>query len=116
MMTAAVLLSYARCTQSCTHTANKRHKHRRTNNRTHINAKTQKQYNHKRTISAVITPPAAPAMKRILLARHGECDMNLHLHTTIGGQSNASPLTSLGVQQAEDLGRHLAAIQVLRVG
>lgn len=50
-------------------------------------------------------------MKRILLARHGECDMNLHLSTTIGGQSNTSPLTPLGVRQAEDLGTYLAGLQ-----
>lgn len=50
-------------------------------------------------------------MKRILLARHGECDMNLHLSTTIGGQSNSSPLTPLGLRQAEDLGAYLANLQ-----
>lgn len=51
-------------------------------------------------------------MKRILLARHGECDMNLHLKHRIGGQSNASPLTQLGRDQAEDLAAHLQRLQV----
>ena len=37
--------------------------------------------------------------KRILLVRHGECVMNLDLATRIGGQSNESPLTLLGIKQ-----------------
>ncbi len=55
-------------------------------------------------------------MKRILLARHGECEMNLHLKHRIGGQSNASPLTQLGRDQADDLARHLQRLQVGAVG
>lgn len=39
-------------------------------------------------------------MKRICFIRHAQCDMNLTLATHVGGQSNGSPLTPLGKQQA----------------
>ncbi|MEW5304887.1 MAG: hypothetical protein WDW36_007464 [Sanguina aurantia] len=38
--------------------------------------------------------------KRILLIRHGECE--------VGGRANESPLTALGIQQATALGRHFS--------
>jgi broad specificity phosphatase PhoE len=43
-------------------------------------------------------------MQRILLIRHGECDMNLHLAEKVGGRSNSSPLTLLGRKQSAALG------------
>lgn len=46
-------------------------------------------------------------MLKIVLVRHGECEMNLELSTKIGGRSNSSPLTPLGVRQSRALGRHL---------
>jgi len=46
-------------------------------------------------------------MRRILLVRHGQSAMNLKQAAIVGGQSNASPLTPLGVQQAAALGQHL---------
>jgi len=48
-------------------------------------------------------------MKRVLLVRHGQCEMNLTLDGHIGGQQNHSPLTPLGTQQAAALGASLAA-------
>ncbi len=50
-------------------------------------------------------------MKRVLLVRHGECEMNLRVKTHIGGQSNSSPLTPLGRAQAAALGAYLASMQ-----
>lgn len=38
-------------------------------------------------------------MLRILLVRHGECHMNLEVDKFIGGRTNHSPLTPLGVAQ-----------------
>lgn len=38
-------------------------------------------------------------MKRLLLVRHGQSEMNTRQAHTIGGRSNASPLTSQGEQQ-----------------
>lgn len=46
-------------------------------------------------------------MLRILLIRHGECEMNLALADKVGGRSNASPLTPLGERQSTHLGAHL---------
>ncbi|KAG7673313.1 hypothetical protein Ndes2526B_g03250 [Nannochloris sp. 'desiccata'] len=46
-------------------------------------------------------------MLRILLVRHGECQMNLELTDKIGGRSNSSPLTPLGEHQAKTFGIHL---------
>lgn len=59
------------------------------------------------------TPPTIPggpaaSLRRILLVRHAECEMNLRLDTRIGGRSNGSPLTPLGVAQARALGARLA--------
>jgi broad specificity phosphatase PhoE len=49
-------------------------------------------------------------MRRIVFARHGQCEMNLRQGAIVGGQSNASPLTPLGEAQAAALGRHLPRI------
>ncbi|KAF6255623.1 histidine phosphatase superfamily [Scenedesmus sp. NREL 46B-D3] len=49
-------------------------------------------------------------MKRLLLVRHAECEMNLQTKGFVGGQSNLSPLTARGKQQAVALGRHLARL------
>ncbi|KAI8474396.1 MAG: histidine phosphatase superfamily [Monoraphidium minutum] len=46
-------------------------------------------------------------MKRILFVRHGQSEINLRMAAVVGGQSNSSPLTPLGEQQAACLGRHL---------
>jgi broad specificity phosphatase PhoE len=46
-------------------------------------------------------------MRRVLLVRHGQSEMNLKQAAIVGGQSNSSPLTPLGSQQAAALGRHL---------
>ena len=48
-------------------------------------------------------------MKRILLVRHAQCEMNLTTDGFIGGRSNCSPLTALGRRQAAALGRRLRA-------
>ncbi|KAI7842584.1 hypothetical protein COHA_003688 [Chlorella ohadii] len=48
-------------------------------------------------------------MLRILLVRHGQCDMNLTVDQRIGGRTNHSPLTPLGERQAQALGAHLRA-------
>mmetsp|Transcript_8449 Transcript_8449/g.21132 ORF Transcript_8449/g.21132 Transcript_8449/m.21132 type:complete len:227 (-) Transcript_8449:277-957(-) len=47
-----------------------------------------------------------PLFKRILLVRHAECQMNLDLALRVGGRSNESPLTPLGIKQAQALGKH----------
>ena len=49
-------------------------------------------------------------MQHILLIRHAECVMNLHLATTIGGRANDSPLTRRGRAQAAALGARLASL------
>ena len=49
------------------------------------------------------------AMLKVLLLRHAQCEMNLHITERIGGRTNASPLTSLGELQARALGAHLQA-------
>ena len=49
-------------------------------------------------------------MQHILLIRHAECVMNLHLATTIGGRANDSPLTRRGRAQAAALGARIAAL------
>ena len=49
-------------------------------------------------------------MHHILLIRHAECVMNLHLATTIGGRANDSPLTRRGRAQAAALGKRLAGL------
>ena len=49
-------------------------------------------------------------MQHILLIRHAECVMNLHLATTIGGRANDSPLTRRGRAQAAALGERLAKL------
>lgn len=49
-------------------------------------------------------------MQHILLIRHAECVMNLHLATTIGGRANDSPLTKRGRAQAAALGERLARL------
>lgn len=49
-------------------------------------------------------------MHHILLIRHAECVMNLHLATTIGGRANDSPLTRRGRAQATALGQRLARL------
>lgn len=49
-------------------------------------------------------------MQHILLIRHAECVMNLHLATTIGGRANESPLTNRGKAQAAALERRLAQL------
>ncbi|GBF89533.1 hypothetical protein Rsub_02251 [Raphidocelis subcapitata] len=49
-------------------------------------------------------------MRRILLVRHGQSEMNLIQAKIVGGQSNSSPLTPLGEWQADALGRHLARL------
>ncbi|MEM7183670.1 MAG: histidine phosphatase family protein [Spirochaetota bacterium] len=48
-------------------------------------------------------------MKKInfLLFRHAECEMNLIYHIFVGGRSNSSPLTPLGIEQATNLGKNL---------
>lgn len=46
-------------------------------------------------------------MRRLLLVRHGQSEMNLRIAHVVGGQSNASPLTPLGERQARALGAHL---------
>jgi broad specificity phosphatase PhoE len=48
-------------------------------------------------------------MRRIVLVRHGQSEMNLKQAAIVGGQSNESPLTPVGVAQAKALGRHLLA-------
>ena len=49
-------------------------------------------------------------MQHILLIRHAECVMNLHLATTIGGRAHDSPLTGRGRAQASALGERLARL------
>lgn len=49
-------------------------------------------------------------MQHILLIRHAECVMNLHLATTIGGRASDSPLTKRGRAQAAALGERLARL------
>lgn len=49
-------------------------------------------------------------LQHILLIRHAECVMNLHLATTIGGRANESPLTNRGRAQARALGERLAKL------
>lgn len=49
-------------------------------------------------------------MQHILLIRHAECVMNLHLASTIGGRANDSPLTKRGKAQAAALSERLAAL------
>jgi len=44
-------------------------------------------------------------MLRLVLVRHGQCDMNLALATTVGGRASNSPLTALGRTQALQLGQ-----------
>jgi hypothetical protein len=48
-----------------------------------------------------VTTPAAARTQRLSPHRRvtAQCDMNLRTKGTIGGQSNASPLTTLGRQQ-----------------
>lgn len=48
-------------------------------------------------------------MQRVLLVRHAQCLMNLHVDERIGGRTNHSPLTELGEAQAAALGAHLRA-------
>lgn len=48
-------------------------------------------------------------MLKVLLVRHAQCEMNLHITERIGGRTNASPLTTLGDAQARALGAHLQA-------
>lgn len=47
------------------------------------------------------------AMKRVILIRHGQSQANLRMADVVAGQSNESPLTALGEQQAAALGRQL---------
>ena len=49
-------------------------------------------------------------MQHILLIRHAECVMNLHLATKIGGRASDSPLTKRGRAQAAALGERLARL------
>lgn len=44
-------------------------------------------------------------MSEFLFVRHGETEMNTLPHL-VGGQSNHTPLTERGIQQAEDFGTH----------
>mmetsp|Transcript_29331 Transcript_29331/g.49268 ORF Transcript_29331/g.49268 Transcript_29331/m.49268 type:complete len:227 (+) Transcript_29331:141-821(+) len=47
------------------------------------------------------------SLRRILLVRHGECEMNLSVSDKVGGRSDLSPLTPKGVQEAIFLGKWL---------
>ncbi|KAI3437943.1 hypothetical protein D9Q98_000387 [Chlorella vulgaris] len=46
-------------------------------------------------------------MLKVLLVRHAQCEMNLHITERIGGRTNHSPLTELGEQQARAVASHL---------
>ncbi len=46
-------------------------------------------------------------MTRVYFIRHGESDINLNYRHLIGGQSNYTPLTEYGKNQAELLGKYL---------